>query len=98
MNISHLVKMCAMNASSSELAISPLPYLSYSNRLPGKLDDKINDAKLKLILAIASLTKHNTRHHMMTSSIGNISALLAICARNSPVDLFGICLLWYCYA
>ena len=62
MNISHLVKMCAMYASSSELANSPLLYLSYSNRLPGRLDVKINDAKLKLIQAITSLTLHVKCH------------------------------------
>ena len=62
MNIGHLVKMCVMYASSSELANSPLPYLSYSNRLPGRLDVKINYAKLKLILAITSLTLHVKCH------------------------------------
>ena len=62
MYISHLVKMCAMYASSSKLANSSLPYLSYSNRLPGRLDVKINDAKLKLILTITSLTLHAKCH------------------------------------
>ena len=62
MNISHLVKMCAMYASSSELANSPLPCQSYGNRLPRRLDGKINGAKLKLILAITSLTLHVKYH------------------------------------
>ena len=62
MNISLLVEMNAMYASSSELAISPLPYLSYGNRLPGRLNVKFNGAKLKLILAITSLTFHVKCH------------------------------------
>ena len=67
MNISHLVKMCAMYASSSELANSPLPYLSSGNRLPRRLDGKINGAKLKLILAITSLTLH-VKYHCMNAT------------------------------